>query len=147
MKVSTKGRYGLRVLADLAVHQGEGPIPVNILAQRQALSPLYLEQVFSALKKAGLVRSVKGPRGGYMLGASPSALTLGDILRVLEGGLAVVDDSGLGAGDPALARCLKTQVWDVLNQAVSRLADETTLADLAADYKKSRAPADGDYSI
>ena len=84
MKVSTKGRYGLRVLADLAVHQGEGPIPVNVLAQRQALSPLYLEQVFSALKKAGLVRSVKGPRGGYMLGASPSALTLGDILRALK---------------------------------------------------------------
>lgn len=147
MKVSTKGRYGLRVLADLAVHQGEGPIPVNVLAQRQELSPLYLEQVFSALKKAGLVRSVKGPRGGYMLGASPSALTLGDILRVLEGGLAVVDETGLGAGDPALARCLKLQVWDVLNQAVSRVAEETTLADLAADYQRSRQPADGDYSI
>lgn len=147
MKISTKGRYGLRLMADLAIHHGDGPVPLNVLAQRQGISLLYLEQVVSILKKAGLVKSVKGPRGGYMLGASPSDLTLGRILRVLEGGLAVVEENPAPVGDPALARCIREMVWDAMNEAVNRLADGTTLADLARDHQRRQEPPEGIYYI
>lgn len=147
MKISTKGRYGLRLMADLAIHHGDGPVPLNVLARRQGISLLYLEQVVSILKKAGLTKSVKGPRGGYMLGASPSDLTLGRILRVLEGGLAVVEENPTPVGDPALARCIREMVWDPMNEAVNRLADGTTLSDLARDHQRRQEPPEGIYYI
>ena len=93
MKVSTKGRYGLRAMVDLAIHAPEGHVALNAIAKRQDISVNYLEQVFSALRKAGLVKSVKGAQGGYAMAMRPSQMTVGMILRSLEGKLVVVDES------------------------------------------------------
>lgn len=147
MKISTKSRYGLRAMADLAVHGNEGPVPLAVIAGRQDISPLYLEQVFSTLKKAGLVRSTKGPGGGYMLGVSPSELNLGTLLGLLEGGLAVVDEPGSTGAESPEARCLRARVWTPMNEAASRLAEETTLADLVSSYQKTQSPDAGIYFI
>ena len=85
MRFSTKGRYGLRAMIDLAVYAKAGQVALNSIAERQGISLNYLEQVFSALRKAGLVRSIKGAQGGYMLTKNPEYTTAGEIIRVLEG--------------------------------------------------------------
>ena len=92
IQISTRGQYGLRALVDLAINASSGPIPLSSIAGRQSLSLGYLEQVFSSLRKAGLVRSVKGAQGGYILADSQAKITVGDVLRALEGDLNVVDD-------------------------------------------------------
>ena len=82
MKLSTKGRYGVRAMFDLALNSGQGPIPLNNVAERQNISGHYLEQLIALLKKAGLVKSVRGAQGGYFLARDPEEITIGDIIRV-----------------------------------------------------------------
>ena len=91
MKVSTKGRYGLRLMFDLAVHYEEGLLPLKEIARREEISSKYLEQIVMQLSRAGLVRSVRGSQGGYSLGREPENITVGTVLRVLEGSLDPVD--------------------------------------------------------
>src|SRR5665647_557540 len=108
MKVSTKGRYGLRSMIDLAINATEGHVALLYIAERQNISVNYLEQVFSTLRKAGLVKSVKGAQGGYILGDSPSRITIGRILRTLEGNLSIVEESGSKTVmDNSLQYCVK----------------------------------------
>ena len=140
MKISTKGRYGLRIMIDLAVHGKQGPVSAETLASRQEISRLYLEQVLHMLKKADLIRSIKGPRGGYMLKASPSSLSLGTILRVLEGGLAVVEEPLRQDGDRQIQKCIKVHVWDVINKGVDDLVDDTTLETLVDGIESQNQP-------
>ena len=83
MKLSTKGRYGLKAMFELSINQNAGPIPLKYIAKRQNISEQYLEQIFSALKKSGLVKSVRGAQGGYLLAKDPSDITVGNILTVL----------------------------------------------------------------
>ena len=90
MKVSTKGRYGLRAMIDLALYSQNDQVPLVSIAERQDISKSYLEQVFSTLRKAGLVTSIKGAQGGYVLASDPEDITVGMILRALEGDLSVV---------------------------------------------------------
>lgn len=91
MKISTKGRYALRLMLDIALHEKEGrPVRIKDIASRQDLSCKYLEQIISALHKAGYVRSIRGPQGGYLLTRTPSQYTAGMILRLTEGSLAPV---------------------------------------------------------
>ena len=85
MKISTKGRYGLTIMIELAKNHGEGPISLKSIAQRHDLSEHYLEQLVAPLRNAGLVKSIRGAYGGYILGNEPSHITAGDIIRVLEG--------------------------------------------------------------
>lgn len=85
MKISTKGRYGLTIMIELAKRHGEGPISLKSIAQTNDLSEHYLEQLIAPLRNAGLVRSIRGAYGGYVLGKDPSTITAGDIIRVLEG--------------------------------------------------------------
>ena len=85
MRVSTRGRYGLRAMVDLAANTAGGPVALREIAERQDLSESYLEQVFAALRKAGLVTAMRGPQGGYELGKPAAEITAGDVLRVLEG--------------------------------------------------------------
>ena len=91
MKISTKGRYGLRLMVDLAVHYEQGLVPLKEIAVRQEISEKYLEQIMMQLNRSGLVRSVRGAQGGYCLAQPPESITVGAVLRVMEGSLAPVD--------------------------------------------------------
>jgi Rrf2 family protein len=91
MRLSTRGRYGTRLMVDLAQHYADGPIPLAAIAKRQDLSAKYLEQLIILLKGAGLIRSVRGRSGGYMLARKPEEISVGEIVETLEGKLSVVD--------------------------------------------------------
>lgn len=92
MKISTKGRYGLIAMVDIAINETSENVTIKSISERQGISEGYLEQIFSSLRKAGLVKSIKGSQGGYILGNSISNITIGDILRTLEGSLKVIGD-------------------------------------------------------
>lgn len=138
MKLSTKGRYGLRALIDLAVHSKGEHVSLASIAQRQELSESYLESVFSLLKKAGLVTSVKGARGGYVLSNRPADIKIGTILRVLEGDLAIVDtdSSSNNAEEDRISYSIKNNVWDKVNEKINDLVDAITLEDMINEYHK-----------
>lgn len=137
MKISTKGQYGLRAMVDLAIHSTGEQIPLNSIAERQNLSVGYLEQVFSSLRKAGLVKSVKGPQGGYSLAHSASDITVGDVLRTLEGDLSVVEELDERQNtDNDIEYCITEKVWKKINQSISEVVDLITLEDLVVAYKK-----------
>ncbi|MEN6349394.1 MAG: Rrf2 family transcriptional regulator [Syntrophomonas sp.] len=136
MKMSTKGRYGLRAMLDLALNSGGDHVALNTIAERQNISANYLEQVFSILRKAGLVNSVKGAQGGYVLADSANRITVGQILRALEGDLAVAGDSRENEPANSVEYCLKKQVWDKINESLNEVVDAITLEDLMIDFKK-----------
>src|SRR5665647_374969 len=124
MKVSTKGRYGLRSMIDLAINATEGHVALLYIAERQNISVNYLEQVFSTLRKAGLVKSVKGAQGGYILGDSPSRITIGRILRALEGSLSLVEGAdSKPVMENSLQDCIKVNVWDKLTESLNQIVD------------------------
>ena len=132
MKVSTRGRYALRLMLDIALECGRGPVSLRDVAQRQDISDKYLEQIITPLGRAGLVRSVRGAGGGYLLTRKPEEYTVGEILRVLEGSLAPVgcaeDKSCCGRA----AQCVTQEVWEQIAAAVAGVVDHITLADLMA---------------
>lgn len=135
MKISTKGRYGLTAMIDLAINSAKGHVPLCSIAERQNISEGYLEQMFSTLKKAGLVKSVKGPQGGYLLSQAPSEITVGTVLRVLEGSLTVVDEEKEKvAGN--LEICIRKNVWSKIDESISKTVDSITLEDIAEEYNK-----------
>lgn len=138
MKLSTKGRYGLRAMVDLASSSSGDHVSLCSIADRQNISENYLEQVFSILRKANLVKSVKGAQGGYILADSPSNTTVGKILRALEGNLAVVDEDTEDNASPqkTMQECIKVNVWDKMNESLNQVVDSLTLEDLANEYKK-----------
>lgn len=137
MKISTKGTYGLRSMLDLALHSTTDTVTLNSIAERQNISANYLEHVFSSLRKAGLVNSVKGSQGGYSLGKSPDGITVGQILRVLEGDLFKKDgESGTRANKTSVEHCVTIAVWDKLQAGINELVDSITLEDLIVQYNK-----------
>lgn len=147
MKISTKGRYGLRALVDLAYNSNGKTVALVSVAQRQNISLNYLEQVFASLRKAGIVKSNKGSQGGYMLAVKPEELTVGDILTVLEGKFNIVDDLGPESEMDNVQKAIKALVWDQINQKVNHLLDSRTLADLLAEYQKLNADCGEMYYI
>ncbi|MFC3883041.1 cysteine metabolism transcriptional regulator CymR [Bacillus songklensis] len=124
MKISTKGRYGLTIMIELARKFGEGPISLKAIAQTHDLSEHYLEQLISPLRNAGLVKSIRGAYGGYILAKEPALITAGDIISVLEGPISPVE--GLEEEEPA-----KRELWIRIRDAVREVLDSTTLEDLA----------------
>ncbi|WP_110111445.1 Rrf2 family transcriptional regulator [Bacillus sp. CGMCC 1.16541] len=124
MKISTKGRYGLTIMIELAKRFGEGPISLKTIAQTHDLSEHYLEQLISPLRNAGLVKSVRGAYGGYILANEPASITAGDIISVLEGPISPVE--GLEDEEPA-----KRELWIRIRDAVKEVLNSTTLEDLA----------------
>ncbi|WP_028395006.1 cysteine metabolism transcriptional regulator CymR [Priestia abyssalis] len=124
MKISTKGRYGLTIMIELAKKFGEGPISLKTIAQTHDLSEHYLEQLISPLRNAGLVKSIRGAYGGYILAKEPALITAGDIISVLEGPISPVE--GLEEEEPA-----KRELWIRIRDAVREVLDSTTLEDLA----------------
>lgn len=132
MKLSTRGRYGVRAMLELALHPGEGPIALQELAQRQGISAKYLEQLLIPLKASGLVNSVRGAKGGYMLAVSPEKVSLYDIVRTLEGPLAVVEC----VQDPSICEraggCTVHLVWGEMSQLLVDFLTRISLADMVA---------------
>lgn len=131
MLVSTKGRYALRTMVDLAVHGDCEPVKIKDIASRQDISGKYLEQIISILSRAGYVRSIRGNQGGYYLSRPPGEYTVGMILRVTEGSLAPVDC--LSSGDNPCTRqldCVTLRLWRELDEAIREVVDGYTLEDL-----------------
>lgn len=139
MKVSTKGRYALRLLLDLAVYNTGEPISLKDVARRQQISEKYLEQIISLLNKAGFVRSVRGAQGGYMLAKAPSEYTVGMILRLTEGSLAPVNCVGdEGIECERRQGCVTVRIWEQINDAINNVVDHITLAELV-EWQKEKA--------
>lgn len=124
MKITTKGRYGLTIMIELAKAYGEGPKSLKSIAKDNDLSEHYLEQLASPLRNAGLVRSVRGAYGGYKLAKSPNEMTAGDVIRVLEGPITLVE--GIEEEKPA-----QQALWIRIRDAIRDVLDHTTLEDLA----------------
>lgn len=132
MKISTKGRYALRLMLDLAVYNTGEPISLKDVARRQQISEKYLEQIISILNKAGYVRSIRGAQGGYMLKREPAEYTVGMILRLTEGDLAPVGCVGKDSIDCERKQgCVTIRIWEQLNEAINGVVDNITLADMA----------------
>ncbi len=137
MKISTKGRYALRLMLDLALNDTGEPVQIKDISSRQDISNKYLEQIVSALNKAGLVRSIRGPQGGYMLTRKPENYTVGDILRVTEGSMAPVSCLEFEDNNcPREDNCATLMVWKKLDEAIKSVIDTVTLADLVDEQMK-----------
>ena len=138
MKISTKGRYALRLLLDLAEHQQAGFVSLNEIAKRQNISKKYLEQIIPIFNKTDVLRANRGSQGGYMLAKSPDKYTVGDILRCTEGSLDPVDCAGQ---DPVLcdrsADCVMLPVWKGLSRVINEYVDSITLQDIL-DHQRDR---------
>ena len=139
MKISTKGRYALRLMLDLALAEPGAPVPLRDVAQRQDISDKYLEQIVTPLSRAGLVRSVRGAGGGYLLTREPKDYTVGEILRPLEGSLAPVSCVDGSECCARAEQCVTLDVWREIQQAVSSVVDHITLADLVEKQKGKAA--------
>ncbi len=129
----------MRAMLDLALHSITDHVSLNSIAERQSISANYLEQVFSTLRKAGLVKSIKGAQGGYILGNRPVKITVGQILRVLEGDLFQLGEEGAAIGDHFnVEYCINSTVWDKLQANINDFIDSITLEDLVVEYNKMK---------
>lgn len=146
MKISTKGRYAVRVMLDLAVHNTGEYIKVKQIAERQEISEKYLEQIISILNKAGLVKSTRGAQGGYRIAGNPENYTVGMVLRLTEGKLCPVsclEDEVNQCG--RCDTCETLAVWRQLHEAINKVVDGVTIADLAKKQMEREGAID--YSI
>ena len=133
MKLSTKGRYGLRAAVDLALFAKDEPISINTIAAKEGLSESYLEQLFAKLKKAGLVHSIRGTNGGYQLARDASEISVGDILRALEGDMAVVDCPDNESECAKFGSCVTKYVWKRINNSINETMDAMTLDEIVVN--------------
>ena len=142
MKISTRGRYGLRALIDLASHSGEKCISAGSIAQRQGISEHYLEQLLAQMNKAGFIKSVRGLYGGYKLNRPAQQITVGEILRVLEGSMYPVEClSKTGTdlcGNDSCSSCVTKPVWEKLYDSIHEVLESFTLHDLVGELEDSR---------
>ena len=138
MKLSTKGRYGLQAMVDLGVYSKETHEPLKNIATRLSISENYLEQLIALLKKAKLVGSVRGAQGGYFLTKPPEDITIGEILRALEGSLAPTDCTcEKNAVQCALGeRCVTKSVWERIRDGINEVVDNITLDELMEEYEQ-----------
>ncbi len=141
MKISTKGRYGLRAIIDLAVHQEQDAVSIMSISQRQGVSENYLEQIFRLLKKGGLISSVRGAGGGYRLAKDPREVSVGEVLRTLEGDLEPVSCGALEGegGCEGADSCVTKYVWKKMNDAIQSAVDSIMLSELIEESKKKEA--------
>lgn len=140
MKVSTRGEYGVRAMVALAHHYGDGPLSIAEIARQSNIPPAYLEQLIAPLRRADLVTSRRGARGGYILSRDPSEIRVGDVYRVMEGPVAPMDcvsEDILDQTCPLIDGCETRPIWVKVRDSIVEALDSTTLADLA------RKPAPG----
>ncbi|MBO5352874.1 MAG: RrF2 family transcriptional regulator [Lachnospiraceae bacterium] len=145
MKLTTKGRYGLRAVIDLAVYAKEEPVSLAEVAERQSISISYLEQLVAKLKKAGIVQSTRGAQGGYSLAKEPEEISVGEILRALEGNLSPVDCSAVaGEGETECASsdfCVTKYVWKRISDSINDTVNAIFLSELMAESEKVKRRA------
>jgi Rrf2 family protein len=140
MKISTKGRYALRLMLDIALHDQGEPVRIKDISARQDISDKYLEQIISILHKAGYVKSIRGPQGGYRLAKKPEEYTVGMIIRLTEGSLAPVSCLEYEQNDCSrFEHCVTLRIWKELDAAISGVVDHYTLADLTDWYFTDQA--------
>ncbi|MGK0469532.1 RrF2 family transcriptional regulator [Clostridium sp.] len=135
MKLSTKGRYGVKAMVDLAINYGEQPISIKNISQRQNISEYYLEQLFSSLKKAKLIKSIRGAQGGYILNRAPEEITIQDVINVLEGPIEVsncLEDDACNNIDCCATRIL----WKKIKDSIDSVTSSITLKDIVDDYNE-----------
>ncbi|MHC4441711.1 MAG: RrF2 family transcriptional regulator [Planctomycetota bacterium] len=141
MRISTKGRYGVRAMLELALHYGDGPILMSDIAKRQELSRKYLHSLLTPLKAAGFVSSVRGAGGGFLLAKDPAKIRVIDILKVLEGSLAPVHCVENKKSCHRAKRCAARHIWQEVADAVEKVLTNVTLKDMVAMEKgKKRKP-------
>lgn len=147
MKLSTRARYGTRALLDLALHSREGPVPLRDIAQRQQISPPYLEHLITPLVAAGVIRSTRGARGGVRLAKSPREIKLSEIVKLLEGSITPVECVNDPEYCPRSNFCATRDIWGELNEAMNGVLESTTLQDLVERQKIKEPPTEMMYSI
>ncbi len=147
MKLSTKGRYATRAILDLAINQGEGPILLKDIAQRQQLSLSYLEHLVTPLIAGGLIRSTRGAKGGVSLAKPPEEIKLSEVIQLLEGSLAPVECVNNPKLCPRSELCVTRDVWTELKNAMTGVLESTTLQDLVERQKEKGKSAKAMYYI
>lgn len=147
MKLSTKGRYGVRLMIELAAHYGEGPVLLRQIAERQEISEKYLWHLINPLKAAGLIRATRGAHGGYVLAKKPAEISIGDILLVLEGSMCLVDCVEKSAVCRRSSSCVTRDLWNEAAQALMDKFYSTSLADMLERQRVKQARHAADYSI
>lgn len=138
MKLSTKGRYGLRALIDLALYSEEEPVSIQSIAKRQNLSESYLEQLVRKMRTAGLVSSVRGAGGGYQLSRPADEISVGDVLRALEGNLDAVSCNANTEGCEGADLCVTKYVWARINESITHTVDSISIEQLLEESRKIR---------
>ena len=139
MKLSTKGRYGLRAVLDLAMHSSnDDTVALSAIAERQKISISYLEQLIAKLKKAGIVNSIRGAQGGYVLAKAPEEISVGEVLRALEGNLNPVDCSELEGNNQCSGSdlCVTKYVWKRISDSINSAVDELMLSELVEEGER-----------
>lgn len=142
MKLSTKGRYGLKAMFELSLHSDKGPVPLKNIAKKQNISEQYLEQLFATLKKNNLVKSVRGAQGGYLLAKDPSEITVGDILISLEGPVSLSEclfDEDVCKNSQT---CVTKVVWEKIKKGIEDVINSINLQDMINDYNKNNLDYD-----
>lgn len=142
MRISTKGRYALRLMLDLAMNGGDGYISLKAVAKRQEISDKYLEQIIHQLSKAGFVQSARGAQGGYRLAHTPDEYTVGEILRTVEGSLAPVSCLDCKTPCDQFDSCITIGLYKKIQQAIDGVVDHTTLHDMISDYRTKHPKAE-----
>jgi Rrf2 family cysteine metabolism transcriptional repressor len=144
MKISTRTRYGMRAILELAISYGQGPLQLKVIARHQDISVKYLEQIIAMLKSAGFVRSIRGAKGGYILAKSPNRIKLSDVFDCLEGSVNTVDCIENRNYCARTADCLARQIWVQVQNAINNVLQSITLQDLV---EKAKDKQDLNYQI
>jgi len=137
MKLSTRSRYGTRMMLDLAQHYGESPVQIGEIARRQDISVKYLEQLIIPLKKANYIKSVRGPKGGHVLAKPPEEITVGEIVELLEGGINLADCIENPDTCDRSETCLTRGIWETATKAMSQELNSITLSDMIKGHKSA----------
>ncbi|MFQ6091330.1 MAG: RrF2 family transcriptional regulator [bacterium] len=138
MRLTTKGRYGLRAMSELAKDYGKGPVAIKTISERQHLSTHYLEQLLAKLRRGGLIESVRGPGGGYVLAKNPADISVGDVVRTLEGPIAMakcIDESLMQNACERVDDCVVRLMWKRISAKVEEVLDGISLEDLSREVK------------
>lgn len=134
MRLTSKGRYAVTAMLDVALHSQDGPVPLADISERQGISLSYLEQLFSRLRKNGLVSSVRGPGGGYLLGRNPAEIAVGSVISAVNESVDATRCMGRG-GCQSGTRCLTHTLWHDLSERISSFLNEITLAELVKNQE------------
>lgn len=142
MKLSTRGRYGIHAMYELAANYGGSPVSIKSVAEKQNIPEAYLEQLIAILRKDELVVSIRGAQGGYRLSRPPEEITVGDVLRSLEGGLKLIDCLEEEETCGKSCACPSRIVWKKLSDGLNSIVDSITLRDMIEEYSRTQAQGD-----